>query len=754
MAISPVHEFPVGGLAEHFLDGEHLLAVASPYTSTPKGTYYLSRRMRFAGGVYQIKAYVDDAATWWVGASLTSQRMVWSNVIGQVEEGEIYIAPGVQRLDIILQNLPVAPTPCYVIFSLWQDGQLVYASRAEHWRWDTVPIPDEDLPQIEDPRLAMPVWVLLPNWRNGVLERLEWLTDVLESETGAEQRRALRANPRRSIEADFLREGPMRSRLDLFFNGIGQQEILVPLWHEAVKMVQGIRIGATGVSFSAPTTSMREFRTGDLVFVNNGDPNDYDILEVAEVEPARFGWRKRPVRNWPAGTRIYPLRKARIMDGPQLSNVSAAVGTTSVRFELSEPDIRTPAWGRYFEDIPVFTFKPNRRTPIQLEYSRNSYVLDNNTSAIRVTDLSGESKIGMRMAFTIFQRPNVAAFRSMLAAARGRAASFYLPSFTRDILPRKPIIPSDGYIESHPVGFHAAMARPHPTRWKIMIEPADGGEPLFREVTNIVPVHRRVDRSYQVRVQSRPETIITSNGIFPAGGGFRLYSVLSGGMHVAIFSGSTGEFIGQFGFAIGWEDEWIDPVPPEEELPAAEARWAANVESLTALLNSLLPDSTIVIHTGPHFAALMPNWLTPDLIAAIERCGGTQEALENIKLCGNYMLLGVPELGAGKGIERRSGDTNHAHSSDDDINFLVELQNGRPIAIEGEPRVPLVAERFVLDSPLPYMDVDDIERISFISLARLDQDAVEIRHVTAGSYAAEVSLVARQHFNRRKQGQV
>src|SRR5690554_3961559 len=114
MAISPLYEFPNDYdstqvpqplLQDNFQDGEMILGVVSPLSDTPKGTYYLSRRMRFAGGVYQIKAYVDDAATWWVGANLASQRMVWSNVIGQVEEGEIYIAPGMQRLDIILQNL-------------------------------------------------------------------------------------------------------------------------------------------------------------------------------------------------------------------------------------------------------------------------------------------------------------------------------------------------------------------------------------------------------------------------------------------------------------------------------------------------------------------------------------------------------------------------------------------------------------------------------------------------------------------------
>ena len=41
-----------------------------------------------------------------------------------------------------------------------------------------------------------PLWTIRPNWRNGVLERLEWLTNVISGETGVEQRRSVRPSPR------------------------------------------------------------------------------------------------------------------------------------------------------------------------------------------------------------------------------------------------------------------------------------------------------------------------------------------------------------------------------------------------------------------------------------------------------------------------------------------------------------------------------------------------------------------------------
>jgi hypothetical protein len=48
------------------------------------------------------------------------------------------------------------------------------------------------------PRLEHP-----PNWKNGITETLEWLSDVLRNSYGAEQVRALRLSPRRTFEVTF-----------------------------------------------------------------------------------------------------------------------------------------------------------------------------------------------------------------------------------------------------------------------------------------------------------------------------------------------------------------------------------------------------------------------------------------------------------------------------------------------------------------------------------------------------------------------
>lgn len=477
-------------LADVFNRGEQVLGVYIPIILTPGDlTYYLVKRMRFEGGTYQIKTLADDAATWWFGSSQASSRMVFGHTLGQgVVEADIYIPRGVMRFDIILQNIPPGQNPCYITFSIWQNGELVYAANPEGWVFDTKPIPDEELAPLEDPRYSMPVWTVLPNWKDGTRERLSWLTDVMTSETGAEQRRSVRVHPRRSIEASFLRQGPARSRMDVFFAGVGSFPFLVPMWHEAVKMVEGISVGATGVFFSTNDTARREFRTGDLVLVSNGDPNDYDVLEVAEVEPGRFGWKNLPERAWPRGTRIYPLREAHMLESPQMQVRGDRVGIVQARFEMVKPDQRVAAWGGNRNGVPFFVFRPNRRSDVQVDYARTNFVLDNAAGLVQVTDLGMQSTSGVRLAFTLIGRAQVAAFRSMLAAARGRAVHFYISTFTHDIEPMGDIAGDGPYLYARPMGMVDTFAQPQPTRLMLMVEMADGGEPYYRNILNVVPV--------------------------------------------------------------------------------------------------------------------------------------------------------------------------------------------------------------------------------------------------------------------------
>lgn len=490
MASQPPFESPPveSGIIDpaDWLHGEQIVSPVADWQNVPGAntTWYFSRWVELEGGVYTMKTCVDDACVWKIGPGLGSGLTFLTSAYGTFET-QVYLPRGVQRLDCELTQVP-ANSPAFYIFSLMKDGDVVYKSEADKWLFDTTPIPDSGLVPPPDPRLSMPVWSILPNWDDGINERLIWLTDLLESEEGAEQRRSIRVYPRRTFEASFWRKGADRTRMDNFALSVGKDKFLVPLWHEQVKMPDGISIGSTGVVFGNYGTALREFREGDAVMVSMGNPADYDILLVGAVEETRFDWATPPFREWPPGTRIFPCRVAQLIDSPQLSGKSDRVSTARIRFELAEPDKREGAWLEYLDGLPLFPYIPDRADEISFDYGRNTYTLDNDSSVPYITDISRRTKAVMKFNMITFGRQQTTDMRNLLAKMRGRAADFYCPTFMHDIEPLGDI-PADPWIDLQAMGFAEYQNTAQPIRTKIVIIKKDDTR-IYRNITSIFEV--------------------------------------------------------------------------------------------------------------------------------------------------------------------------------------------------------------------------------------------------------------------------
>lgn len=336
-----------------------------------------------------------------------------------------------------------------------------------------------------DPRRDYPVFSTLPNWKNGVTERLEWLTEVLSSEASVEQRRSLRRWPRRSFEASFLRAYNGRSRLDMFLAGIGKRQCLVPLWHEQFTLKTPF--GSDGyVEFDPGTVSMSEWAVGDLVMITTGEDSVYAVLHVSAVSLPGNAITLNALTSvgaWPQGSRIIPLRVARVLDQATVESVADRVGASQVRFELSDADPRFTGSWNYCS--PLWRIKPDRKVALKSDYSRSDYTLDFNAGVVAVTDVGNRVEVSQSMGLKFFSRTALWEFRQFLYNARGRLHRFYVPSFTSDIVPLGDIAGTEFDAEMN--GFSEYMRDPQEARLIIGIYFDDGRPPLYRTITNIVP---------------------------------------------------------------------------------------------------------------------------------------------------------------------------------------------------------------------------------------------------------------------------
>jgi hypothetical protein len=510
MALRNPYDFPQD--PETHPLGERIVSVADPLESAPGArTFYLSRRFTFPEGDYTFIVEADDAATVWIGTSQLNARIIATPTLAVPARADVNIPAGEYRLDVILQNLTPGPSPAYFTMVIMRGEEVFYTSAKEAWLLDDTAINDNDLPPSQDIRYTMPVWTTMPNWLNGITERLSWQTDILDSERDAEQRRSVRRNARRSFEASFLRDAAGGARMDAFLVGVGPAPFLLPLWHEQVRMVDGLDMEASGVTFPDGELRLREFRKGDLVLVNNGDPNDWDLLEIGDVDQDRFSWKSPPPRAWPVGTRIFPLRVARVDNGDaRTSGVTDTVRRAEVRFTLDEPYVIEPSWGGTGGE-PIFGFNVDRATTLDVEYSRKAFVIDNTSGKPTTTDHGKHTSAVVQTRLKFFGRPQAFRFRQFLQAARGMARHFYAPTFMQDIYPVGDVIGGTNELIVQPQGFRRSMLSPQPIRLQIAFQFRDGAPTIYADIVNVQEVYqsRRLVAEVLTLAEPLPEITMT-----------------------------------------------------------------------------------------------------------------------------------------------------------------------------------------------------------------------------------------------------
>jgi hypothetical protein len=301
--------------------------------------------------------------------------------------------------------------------------------------------------------IDLPVWTIRPNWRSGILERLSWLTDIMPSTYGTEQRRALRLSPRRAFEISFNPIDAVRSYFDLWLHRLGSDEFMLPLFHDAGRLTADIAGGATVIPFN---TAYREFAVGDLAILVGSDPFTFDKLEVTAVGPNSITVTNDSVlRAWGKGSAVHPLRRARLSQESKFAALTNRVGEATLEFELNQAnDIADEgAWVSFYAGIPILLDKPNRREALDSDYIRNSLLLDNEIGLRQLLDDAGRAftiQVHNRM---MRGRAEHWAFRQFLYRLRGSAWPLWVPSFNRDLVLSRARLAGDAFVDVNKIGY-------------------------------------------------------------------------------------------------------------------------------------------------------------------------------------------------------------------------------------------------------------------------------------------------------------
>ena len=173
--------------------------------------------------------------------------------------------------------------------------------------------------------------VMLPD--DGVVETWGWLTNVMVSQDGEEQRVALRTTPRRSLEFSFLLDQPeRRAQYRRWHRSVGFRTY-VPLYWYAARITAAVSGGATRIYFDPAKTDVR---AGESIVVV--DPLAYTgqlaVISTMETDGATL---TGPIAGAvTADMLVCPALSCRFIDGTGLS-MTHVTGTAKFKFETMVP---------------------------------------------------------------------------------------------------------------------------------------------------------------------------------------------------------------------------------------------------------------------------------------------------------------------------------------------------------------------------------------------------------------------------------
>jgi hypothetical protein len=299
---------------------------------------------------------------------------------------------------------------------------------------------------------ALPVWTIRPNWREPIIERLSWLTDIADSTDGTEQRMALRLSPRRQFEMLFNPIDNVRSYFDLFLHRLGSEEFFMPLFHDRAQLTAAAGAGATGIFLD---TTYREHLPGGYSLLLGEDPFDFEIVESQIVSPDKIDLIGVTTKAWPKGTSVFPVRVSRLALESSMAAITSRVGSATLAFEVNQADdFPEGVWsGLEYLGKPVMETGPNFREAVDLSFLRKSEVLDNETGLTHLNDSAGRAFTVQMHSWLLSGRQAQTEFRSMLYRLRGKQKAIWLPTFRNDLILSAPAAAADEHIDVKKIGY-------------------------------------------------------------------------------------------------------------------------------------------------------------------------------------------------------------------------------------------------------------------------------------------------------------
>jgi hypothetical protein len=268
---------------------------------------------------------------------------------------------------------------------------------------------------------------------DGVVEQLQWMSDVIESYDGSEQRMSLRGAPRQRIEFDvFTEEGAQDTILrSLIFDWMSRVYGL-PVWWEMRRLNSSHLAGADTLDVS---TLYGDFRVEGLVMIYQ-DEDTYEVIGIDAFDATSITLQSQLINSYTRKAVVMPVRTAYMAQQVQRSRTPTNVTRTSVAFttinnvNIADTTGQTTYLGKVLLDDANFISGDADES-----WEKRVTIIDAGTGL--QYQISGTDRARMRQTKRWITRNSlqeVWRIRRLLHYLDGNRLSFYLPSGRNDLV--------------------------------------------------------------------------------------------------------------------------------------------------------------------------------------------------------------------------------------------------------------------------------------------------------------------------------
>lgn len=304
-------------------------------------------------------------------------------------------------------------------------------------------------------------------------ETLQFATDVIPLRGGNEQRHALRHVPRSRFDVLLAVEGDERRQMEMILFD-GQSRVFgLPAWHEPAVLSSAVTVD--DVTVSVDSTAYASFAVGGLALIWAS----YDYVEALEIQslgPTSLTFTSSFTKTFSAGARVLPVRLAFLKAG-SVSGKKHPLNLQESRFVFTTSDndvdlSDVSAWNSF--NGKVLLDDPNMiKGTLAEETMKSLTVIDNASGTFEVFSEWDVSRRVHTKRFYVRTRQRLWEVRQLLHALRGRATSFYIPTFYPDLEPVAPVGSGQSTLDVANVGY-AKFAQSRQPRDVIRLVKKDG----------------------------------------------------------------------------------------------------------------------------------------------------------------------------------------------------------------------------------------------------------------------------------------